>query len=162
MADVDGVRVHFVHVRGGGIPLILSHGWPSAFVEFLPLVPLLTPAFDVVIPSLPGFGFSSRPARTLTTRDTAVLWHKLMRGLGYERYGAHGGDWGAAVTTYMALDDPGAADRHPLREPRQRARRDAGDRGRAGVSSPPSSAGTRASAATASSRARSRRRSRTA
>ena len=106
LADVDGVRVHFVHVRGGGIPLILSHGWPSAFVEFLPLVPLLTPAFDVVIPSLPGYGFSSRPAGALTTRDTAVLWHKLMRGLGYERYGAHGGDWGAAVTTYMALDDP--------------------------------------------------------
>jgi len=106
VADVDDVRVHFVHVRGGGIPLILSHGWPSAFVEFLPLIPLLTPVFDVVIPSLPGYGFSSRPPRTLTTRDTAALWHKLMRGLGYERYGAHGGDWGAAVTTYMALDDP--------------------------------------------------------
>jgi hypothetical protein len=75
-AKLDGVRIHFVHQRartGQGLPLILSHGWPSTFVEFLPLVPLLTdppahgidgPAFDVVIPSLPGYGFSQRPART--------------------------------------------------------------------------------------------------
>src|SRR4051812_46121569 len=56
-AEVDGVRIHFVHVRGGGTPLILTHGWPSAFVEMLPLVPLLE-GFDLVIPSLPGYGFS--------------------------------------------------------------------------------------------------------
>jgi pimeloyl-ACP methyl ester carboxylesterase len=104
LAEVNGVRVHFVHVRRGGTPLILSHGWPSAFVEYLPLVPLLD-GFDLVVPSLPGYGFSERPER-LTTRDTAALWHALMRGLGYERYGACGTDWGAAVTTYMALDDP--------------------------------------------------------
>jgi pimeloyl-ACP methyl ester carboxylesterase len=118
-AEVDGVRIHFVHERArgaGGTPLILTHGWPSAFVELLPLVPLLTdplshgieaPAFDVVIPSLPGYGFSQRPARTgVTTRFTAKLWHRLMRGLGYERYGAQGGDFGAAVSTFMALDEP--------------------------------------------------------
>ena len=118
-ADVDGSLVHFVHERArgsGGIPLILTHGWPSSFAEFLPLVPLLTdpqghgidgPAFDVVIPSLPGYGFSERPARTgVTTRSTARRWHALMRGLGYERYGAQGADFGAAVTTYMALDHP--------------------------------------------------------
>ncbi len=114
-AEIDGVRIHFVHARardGDGIPLILTHGWPSAFVEFLPLVPLLTdppdgPSFDLVIPSLPGYGFSERPARTgVTSRYTAGLWHRLMRGLGYERYGAHGGDWGASVSTFMALDDP--------------------------------------------------------
>jgi pimeloyl-ACP methyl ester carboxylesterase len=118
-AELDGIRVHFVHERarrGPGVPLVLTHGWPSAFVELLPLVPLLTdpeahgidgPAFDVVIPSLPGYGFSERPARTgVTTRYTAGLWHRLMRALGYERYGAQGGDWGAAVTTFMALDDP--------------------------------------------------------
>jgi pimeloyl-ACP methyl ester carboxylesterase len=104
VADVDGVRVHFVHVRRGGVPLILTHGWPSAFVELLPLVHHL-PDFDLVIPSLPGYGFSSRPP-SCTTRDVAALWHTLMRGLGYERYGASGGDWGAAVTTYMALDQP--------------------------------------------------------
>jgi hypothetical protein len=114
-AEVDGVWIHFVHARaraGGGIPLILTHGWPSAFVELLALVPLLTdppdgPAFDLVIPSLPGYGFSERPARTgVAARFTAGLWHRLMRGIGYERYGAHGGDWGASVSTFMALDDP--------------------------------------------------------
>jgi pimeloyl-ACP methyl ester carboxylesterase len=104
VAEIDGVRVHFVHVRRGGTPLILTHGWPSAFVEYLPLVDRLD-GFDLVIPSLPGYGFSTRPDR-LTTRDTAQLWHALMRGLGYERYGAGGTDWGAAVTAYMALDDP--------------------------------------------------------
>jgi pimeloyl-ACP methyl ester carboxylesterase len=103
-AEIDGVRVHFVHVRGGGIPLILTHGWPSTFVEHLQLVPHL-PGFDLVIPSLPGYGFSERPPRT-TMRDTARRWHKLMQGLGYERYGAQGGDFGASVTTYMALDEP--------------------------------------------------------
>lgn len=119
LATVDGVRIHFVHERapgGDGIPLILTHGWPSTFAEFLPLVPLLTrphahgidgAAFDVVIPSLPGYGFSQRPDRTgVTTRWTATLWHRLMRGLGYERYGAQGGDFGAGVATFMALDEP--------------------------------------------------------
>ena len=118
-AEIDGIRVHFVHERarsGRGIPLILTNGWPSCFAEFLPLVPRLTdpaahgidgPGFDVVIPSLPGYGFSDRPARTgVTCRYTAGLWHRLMRGLGYQRYGAYGGDFGAAVTTFMALDDP--------------------------------------------------------
>jgi pimeloyl-ACP methyl ester carboxylesterase len=119
--DVDGARIHFVHERarrGAGLPLILTHGWPSTFAEYLPLVPLLTdpeahgiggPAFDIVIPSLPGYGFSERPARTgVTTRDTARRWHSLMHGLGYERYGAAGGDFGAGVTTYLALDEPAA------------------------------------------------------
>lgn len=118
-ADLDGLRIHFVHQRarhGDGVPLVLTHGWPSSFVELLPLVPLLTdpqghgidgPAFDVVIPSLPGYGFSARPARTgVNYRHVAALWHRLMRGLGYDRYGAQGGDFGAGVATYMALDDP--------------------------------------------------------
>ncbi len=118
-ADLDGVRIHFVHERarrGHGIPLILTHGWPSTFAELLPLVPFLTdpgahgvdgPAFDVVIPSLPGYGFSERPARVgVNYRHVAGLWHRLMRGLGYERYGAQGGDFGAGVATFMALTDP--------------------------------------------------------
>jgi pimeloyl-ACP methyl ester carboxylesterase len=104
VADVDGVRVHFVHVRRGGVPLVLTHGWPSAFTEGLGLVERL-PQFDLVIPSLPGYAFSSRPD-VCTTRDVAGLWHTLMQGLGYERYGAGGGDWGAAVATYMALQAP--------------------------------------------------------
>jgi pimeloyl-ACP methyl ester carboxylesterase len=109
-ATVDGVRIHFVHERapsGDGVPLILTHGWPSSFLEPLALVPLLRDQFDLVIPSLPGYGFSERPHRTgVTTRYVAGLWHRLMRGLGYERYGAHGTDWGAGVSTFMALDDP--------------------------------------------------------
>ncbi len=117
--QIDDVSIHFVHERarqGSGIPLILTHGWPSSFIELLPLVPLLTdpaahgingPAFEVVIPSLPGYGWSSRPTRRgVTTHDTAGLWHHLMHRLGYERYGAQGSDFGAAVTTFMALTDP--------------------------------------------------------
>ena len=118
-ADIDGIGIHFVHERavsGEGIPLVLTHGWPSCFAEYLPLVPLLTnpaahgiagPGCDVVIPSLPGYGFTERPDRTgVTSRYTADLWHRLMHGLGYRQYGAQGGDFGAAVTTFMALDNP--------------------------------------------------------
>jgi len=118
-AKLDGVHIHFVHERarhGHGIPLILTHGWPSTFVELLPLVPFLTdpdahgiegPAFDVVIPSLPGYGFSERPARVgVNYQHVAGLWHRLMRGLGYERYGAQGGDFGAGIATFMAMKDP--------------------------------------------------------
>src|SRR5512146_180843 len=116
-AELGGIQVHFVHERareGNGVPLILPHGWPSSFLELLPLVPLLTdpkasgidgPAFDLVIPSLPGYGFSERPAQA-TYRSVARLWHELMRRLGYERYGAGGGDFGAGVATYMAIEDP--------------------------------------------------------
>ena len=118
-AELDGVHIHFVHERarhGQGIPLILTHGWPSTFIELLPLVPFLTdpkghgidgPAFDVVIPSLPGYGFSDRPAQVrVNYLHVAGLWHRLMSGLGYERYGAHGGDFGAGIATFMALKDP--------------------------------------------------------
>ena len=118
-ADLDGATVHYVHARaasGDGVPLILTHGWPSTFVEYLGLVPLLTdprahgidgPAFDLVIPSLPGYGFSPRPDRTgLNYRTVAGLWHQLMRELGYARYGAGGGDFGSGVAVVMALDDP--------------------------------------------------------
>ncbi|HEX6684113.1 MAG TPA: epoxide hydrolase [Candidatus Limnocylindrales bacterium] len=116
---IDGVAIHFVHApaaRGQGIPLILTHGWPSTFVEYLPLVPLLTdpqahgidgPAFDLVIPSLPGYGFSGRPPRLgVNYRYVADLWHRLMSGLGYSRFGAGGGDFGAGVATFMAADIP--------------------------------------------------------
>ncbi len=117
--EIDGVRIHFVHERarnGGGIPLILTHGWPSAFIEYLPLVPLLTdpkaygiegPAFDVIIPSLPGYGFSRRPVKGwVNYADVARLWRGLMCSLGYDRYGAAGGDFGAGVATLTALRFP--------------------------------------------------------
>lgn len=118
--DIDDVRIHYVHQRarnGHGIPLILSHGWPSNFVELLPLVALLTdpqahaidgPSFDVVIPSLPGYGLSERPDRAVTYRDVGRMWHSLMRGLGYSRYGAGGSDFGSGISTFMAVDYPEA------------------------------------------------------
>jgi pimeloyl-ACP methyl ester carboxylesterase len=119
-ARVGEAEVHFVHQRarhGTGIPLVLGHGWPSCFAELLPLVPLLTdpaahgisgPAFDLIIPSLPGYGFSPRPdvPGGVTYRYVADLWHQLMRGLGYPRYGAGGGDFGSRIATFMALDNP--------------------------------------------------------
>ena len=118
-AELDGVHIHFVHERarhGHGVPLILIHGWPSTFVELLPLVPFLTdpyahgidgPGFDVVIPSLPGYGFSERPRQMgVNYQHVAGLWHRLMSGLGYERYGAQGGDFGAGIATFMALNNP--------------------------------------------------------
>jgi len=111
VATVDGTRIHFVHHRcpGGGLPLVLTHGWPSTFLEPLALVGLLGDRFDLVVPSLPGYAFSERPDRTGVNRVVvAELWHGLMRGLGYDRYGAHGGDFGAGVATYLALRHPEA------------------------------------------------------
>jgi pimeloyl-ACP methyl ester carboxylesterase len=116
LADVSGRRIHFIRVPaagGAGLPLVLTHGWPSSFVEMLPLVPLLTDparfggdpadAFDVVIPSLPGFLFSDLPPDGPLTRATiAATWHTLMTDvLGFPRYGAFGGDIGAGVTSWL-------------------------------------------------------------
>ncbi len=115
-----GQQLHFVHVRaanGRGLPLLLTHGWPGSFAEFTKIIPLLTDpgrhgldpdcAFDVVVPSLPGYGFSSRPDRTgASAFAIAELWASLMTALGYDRYGAQGGDWGASVTTALALAHP--------------------------------------------------------
>lgn len=112
-AEVDGLGVHFIHERGQGpnpLPLILTHGWPGSFLEFLDLIPRLTSeGFDVVVPSLPGYGFSDRPAAPgMNAFRIGELWLKLMRGLGYARFGAQGGDWGASVSTAMALAAPEA------------------------------------------------------
>jgi pimeloyl-ACP methyl ester carboxylesterase len=101
-------RVHFLHARGkdaGRDPLILTHGWPGSFLEMLKIIPLLTDAgFDVVAPSLPGFGFSDRPTRPgMNTFRIAELWAGLMGELGYSHFFAQGGDFGAAVTTILGL-----------------------------------------------------------
>jgi len=112
--EVGGVAIHFIHERGKGptpLPLILTHGWPGSFVELLKLIPLLTDpggdgsdAFDVVIPSMPGFGFSDRPNQTgMNVWRIADLWAELMFVLGYKRFGAHGGDFGAGVSTALGL-----------------------------------------------------------
>ena len=106
-ADIAGTRVHFVHRRSGRTPLLLTHGWPSCFVEMLPLVDRLSDEFDLIVPSMPGYGFSSRPAEVgIDAVHTAGLWMELMNRLGYERFGAIGGDFGAAVTTHLALSAP--------------------------------------------------------
>lgn len=118
---IDGQRIHFLHVRSpepAALPLIMTHGWPGSVVEFLDLIgPLTDPrahggdpadAFDVVIPSLPGFGFSGPTADAgWGTERIARAWAELMRRLGYQRYGAHGGDLGAGVSPELgrvALD----------------------------------------------------------
>ena len=107
VAELDGTRIHFVHHRAGKPPLVLTHGWPSTFAELLPLVDRLGEHFDLVVPSLPGYCFSSRPAQVGVDRVfVAGLWHRLVQGLGYERYGAHGGDFGAGVATYLGLAQP--------------------------------------------------------
>ncbi|WP_410640671.1 epoxide hydrolase family protein [Amycolatopsis sp. lyj-346] len=112
-ATVDGVGLHFLHVRSpvaDALPLVLTHGWPGSVLEFLDVLgPLTDPAayggdpadaFHVVAPSLPGFGWSDKPA--LKIRRVAELWDRLMTSLGYDRYGAQGGDWGAAITNAVA------------------------------------------------------------
>jgi pimeloyl-ACP methyl ester carboxylesterase len=105
--DIEGTRVHFVHHRGGKPPLLLTHGWPSCFVELLPLVDRLSNEFDLIVPSLPGYGFSSRPQHVgMNSAQAAGLWLELMSRLGYDRFGAIGGDFGAAVSTHLALLAP--------------------------------------------------------
>jgi microsomal epoxide hydrolase len=117
-APVDGIDVHFIHEKGSGpapIPLIISHGWPGSIVEFLDVFePLAHPerfggsaedAFDVVAPSLPGFGFSGRPPRPYGPRKMAGVFAKLMTDvLGYDGYLAQGGDWGGAISTWLGFD----------------------------------------------------------
>jgi len=116
-ATVGGLGIHFIHQRGTGpapLPLIITHGWPGSFVELLKILPLLSDparyggdardAFDVVIPSLPGYGFSDRPRkRGMHPFRIADLWAELMAGLGYQRFGAQGGDWGSSVATCLGF-----------------------------------------------------------
>lgn len=117
---IDGVDIHFLHVRSpnpDAMPLILTHGWPGSVIEFMKCIgPLSDPAahggkaadaFHLVIPSLPGYGFSGKPTETgWTVPRIARAWHTLMGRLGYDRYVAQGGDWGAAVTTAMGMQRP--------------------------------------------------------
>jgi pimeloyl-ACP methyl ester carboxylesterase len=118
-ARVDGVGIHLIHQRGRGpapLPLLITHGWPSSFVEMLALIPLLADpgahggdpadAFDVIVPSVPGFGFSDRPGRGMTRSRVAGLWAGLMEGLGYPRYAAHANDIGAVISGWLAADHP--------------------------------------------------------
>jgi pimeloyl-ACP methyl ester carboxylesterase len=123
-AEIDGFGVHFIHERGKGkypLPIILTHGYPDSFVRFLKVIPMLTnperyggeaeDSLDVVIPSLPGYGFSDHPMergeRGMNATRIAALFHRLMtEELGYKRFAAQGGDWGSSVTRQLALDYP--------------------------------------------------------
>ncbi len=105
---IDGIDIHFYHVRaagGHGTPILLTHGWPGSVVEFQAAIPLLVDAgFSVVVPSLPGYGWSGRPPRPIGPARVAALWRTLMvEALGYPRFFAQGGDWGSAVTTQLGI-----------------------------------------------------------
>jgi pimeloyl-ACP methyl ester carboxylesterase len=118
--EIDGVGIHFLQIRSpheNALPLVLTHGWPGSVVEFRKVIgPLTDPvahggdaadAFHVVCPSLPGFGFSGKPAAPgWGTEHIADAWDQLMTRLGYDRYGAQGGDWGAGVTTALGIRHP--------------------------------------------------------
>jgi len=107
---VEDLRIHFVHLRSknsAAVPLILTHGWPGSFLEQLKVAPLLQDSFHIVIPSLPGYGFSDAShVPGMNARKIAALWVKLMQALGYERFISQGGDWGATVSTWIGLDAP--------------------------------------------------------
>ena len=115
--EIDGVGIHFLHVRSpheNALPLVLTHGWPGSVLEFEKSIrPLTEPddpadAFHVVIPSLPGYGFSDRPTEPgWTVQRIAAAWRELMARRGYRRYGAQGSDWGTSVTTSMGQQDTG-------------------------------------------------------
>ena len=114
IATIDNHEIHFIHVKGKGkksIPLIITHGWPGSFLEMMKLIPLLTNdeniSFDLVIPSIIGFGYSSASkVEGCNSAFVADLWHKLMTELGYNKYGAQGGDIGSGISTWLSLKYP--------------------------------------------------------
>ena len=115
---VDDIEIHFIHEKGSGAnptPLLLMHGWPGSIIEFLQIIEKLAhpekfggnieDAFDVIVPSLPGFGFSSRPAKPIGPRKMAAILNKLMiENLEYKNYLAQGGDWGATIANWIGYD----------------------------------------------------------
>ena len=114
IAEIYGYKIHFLRIKGKGkktFPLIITHGWPGSFLEMMKIIPLLTTdpdfSFDLVIPSLIGFGFSEKVTKPGCNRLLiADLWKKLMSELGYEKFGVQGGDIGAVVSTTLALNYP--------------------------------------------------------
>ena len=127
VTEIDGLDIHFIHVRSkheNALPLIVTHGWPGSITEQMKIIdPLTNPtahggnasdAFDVVIPSMPGYGFSGKP--TTTGWDPAHIaraWTVLMKRLGYKKFVAQGGDWGAIITELMGMQAASGIARHP-------------------------------------------------
>ena len=119
-SNIDGIDIHFIYEKGSGSnpePLLLSHGWPGSIIEFLHIIDQLAhpekfggkeeDAFDVVVPSLPGFGFSGMPSRPIGPRKMASIFNSLMTNeLGYKKYIAQGGDFGGTISTWLAYDYP--------------------------------------------------------
>jgi pimeloyl-ACP methyl ester carboxylesterase len=120
MTEIDGLDIHFIHVRSrheNALPVIITHGWPGSVIELLAIIdPLTNPtahgasasdAFDVVIPSMPGYGYSGKPGETgWGPARIARAWTELMKRLGYAQFVAQGGDWGAIITDVMAAQAP--------------------------------------------------------
>ncbi|MBM0277585.1 epoxide hydrolase family protein [Micromonospora tarensis] len=120
MTEIDGLDIHFLHIRSkheGALPLIITHGWPGSVIEQMKIIdPLTNPtahgasasdAFHLVIPSMPGYGFSGKPSMPgWDPQHIATAWIELMKRLGYSRYVAQGGDWGALITDLMGLQAP--------------------------------------------------------
>ncbi len=120
VCNVDGIDIHFIYEKGSGTkpkPLLLSHGWPGSIIEFLQIIDRLAhpekfggninEGFDVIVPSLPGFGFSGKPKRPIGPRKMAAIFNKLMtKKLGYKNYLAQGGDFGGTICTWLAYDFP--------------------------------------------------------
>jgi microsomal epoxide hydrolase len=118
--ELDDIGIHFIHERGKGpnpFPVILTHGYPDSFYRFAKIIPMLTDpesfggraedAFDVIVPDLPGYGFSDKPAKSGMIFRANDLWARLMtEKLGYRQFGAHGGDWGSTVTEQLARSHP--------------------------------------------------------
>jgi pimeloyl-ACP methyl ester carboxylesterase len=111
IAGIDGQLIHFMHIKGKGkqsLPLLITHGWPGSFLEMMKLIPLLTAdpfhSFDLIIPSIPGFGFSGKVTQPGgNSAYVADLWHQLMTRLGYDKYGVQGGDIGSGISSWLAL-----------------------------------------------------------
>jgi epoxide hydrolase len=112
LMEIDGLDIHFMHIRSenpNARPIIMTHGWPGSILEFANVIAPLSADYHLVIPSLPGYGFSGKPTKPgWDIPQIARAWDKLMRGLGYDRYFAQGGDWGAAVTDMIGQQNLGS------------------------------------------------------
>ena len=111
ITEIDGLDIHFIHVKSenpNARPIIMTHGWPGSVLEFINVIEPLSKDFHLVIPSLPGYGFSGKPAKTgWDIPQIAKAWDSLMKRLGYDRWFAQGGDWGSAVTREIGFQNMG-------------------------------------------------------